>query len=173
LTSLIYSLCMGSMMKRSILFVLIIAVIAVSCARINPQAEDAKAALNYGKALMNEGKTALAIVEFKKALDFFNEADYAYSAFTVYPYIARGYYLSGNRDEAIGTYFEALAFAAEHIDAIGPIAIADAMRELAGLLVESERIDEARNLLMDAAEFYKKADNYEKFNEVIKQLDGL
>jgi len=163
-------------MKRNItygLFILLIATIAVSCVRANPQAEDADAALNYGKALMNEGKTALAIVEFKKALAFFNEAGYTYSAFTVYPYIARGYYLSGNRDEAIETYFEALAFATEHSEEVGPDDIADAMRELAGLMVEAERIDEARQLLMDAAEFYKKADNYEKFNEVTRELNEL
>ena len=163
-------------MKRNItygLFILLIALIAVSCVRINPEAEDADAALNYGKALINEGKTALAIVEFKKALAFYNEAGYTYSAFTVYPYIARGYYLSGNREEAIETYFEALAFATEHIEEVGPSDIADAMRELAGLMVEAERIDEARQLLMDAAEFYKKADNYEKFNEVIEQLNEL
>ncbi len=163
-------------MKRNItygLFILLIAVIAVSCVRVNPQAEDADAALNYGKALMNEGKTALAIVEFKKALAFFNEAGYTYSAFTVYPYIARGYYLSGDRDEAVEVYFEGLDFAANHLSEVRGTDIADTMRELAGLLVEAGRTDEARNLLMDAAEFYKQADNYEKFNEVIEQLNEL
>jgi tetratricopeptide (TPR) repeat protein len=161
------------MMKRNILFVFFLAVIIVSCVRVNPPAEDADAALNYGKALMNEGKTALAIVEFKKALVFYNEAGYTFSAFTVYPYIARGYYLSGDRDEAIEAYFEGLAFAAEHVNEVGPVDIADTMRELAGLLAEAGRPDEARNLLLDAAEFYKKADNYEKFNEVTQQLNEL
>jgi len=160
-------------MKRTILFACVLVVLAVSCVNVNPQAEDAKAALNNGKALMNEGKTALAIVEFKKALNFYNEAGYTYSAFTVFPYIARGYYLSGSRDEAIAAYFEGLAFAMDHIDEVGPSDIAQTMQELAGLLVEAERTDEARNLLMDAAELYKKADNYEKFNEVIRQLDEL
>jgi tetratricopeptide (TPR) repeat protein len=160
-------------MKRSILFVCALAVIAVSCVSVNPPAEDAEAALNYGKALMNEGKIALAIVEFKKARDFFSEAGYTYSVFTVYPYIARGYYLSNNRDEAIATYFEALDYAMEHVQEVGPDDIAGTMRELAGLLVEAKRTDEARYLLMDAAELYKKADNYEKLNEVVKQLDEL
>lgn len=146
---------------------------AVSCVRVNPPAEDAEAALNYGKALMNEGKTALAIVEFKKARDFFEEAGYTYSAFSVYPYIARGYYLSGDRNQAIETYFEALAYATDNVQSVGPGDIADTMVELAGLLVGNERIDEARNLLLDAAEFYKKADDYEKFNETLLRLNDL
>jgi tetratricopeptide (TPR) repeat protein len=160
-------------MKRSILFVCILAVIAVSCVSVNPPVKDAEAALNYGKALMNEGKIALAIVEFKKARDFFGEAGYTYSVFTIYPYIARGYYLSNNRDEAIATYFKALDYAMEHVQEVGPGDIADTMRELAGLLVEAGRTDEARYLLMDASELYKKADNYQKFNEVIMQLNEL
>jgi tetratricopeptide (TPR) repeat protein len=161
------------MMKRKILFVSVLLVIAVSCARVNPPAQEGDSALNYGKALMNEGKMALAIVEFKKARDFFNEAGYTYSAFSVYPYIARSYYLSDNRDEAIATYIEALDYAKEHAQGVGPDDIGDAMRELAGLLVEAGRIDEARYVLTDAAEFYKKAENYEKVNEVMKELGEM
>ncbi len=160
-------------MKRSILFSFLLAVIALSCVSVNPAATDAEAALNYGKALMNEGKTALAIVEFKKARAFFNEAGYAYSVFTVYPYIARGYYLSDNRDEAIATYFEALDYAMEHVQEVGSSDIADTMRELAGLLLEAGRTDEARRLLSDAAELYRKADNYEKFDETVQRLNEL
>ncbi len=161
------------MMKRTILFVCLLLVVAVSCVRVNPPAEEAGAALNYGKTLMNEGKMALAIVEFKKARDFYKEAGYTYSAFSVYPYIARGYYLSDNRDEAIATYLEGLDYANENPQGVGPNDIGDAMRELAGLLVEAERIDEARYVLMDAAEFYKKAENIKKFNEVMEELDEL
>ena len=160
-------------MKRSILFFCLLAVIALSCVSVNPAATDAAAALNYGKALMNEGKTALAIVEFKKARAFFNEAGYTYSVFTVYPYIARGYYLSDNRDEAIVTYFEALDYAMEHVQEVGSSDIADTMQELAGLLLEAGRTDEARRLLADAAELYRKADNYEKFNETVRRLNEL
>jgi tetratricopeptide (TPR) repeat protein len=161
------------MMKRRILFVSVLLVIAVSCVRVNPPVQEGDSALNYGKALMNEGKAALAIVEFKKARDFFNGAGYTYSAFAVYPYIARCYYLSGNRDEAIATYIEALDYAKEHAQGVGPNNIGDAMRELAGLLVEAKRIDEARYVLTDAAEFYKKAENMKAFNEVMEELNGL
>lgn len=160
-------------MKRNVLIAVLLVAGALSCVSVNPQVEDAEAALNYGKALMNEGKTALAIVEFKKSLAFYKEAGYTFSAFSVYPYIARGYYLSGDRDEAIGVYFEGLDFAANHVSEVRGTDIADTMRELAGLLVEADRTDEARNLLMDAAEFYKLADDYVKFNEVMEQLDDL
>jgi tetratricopeptide (TPR) repeat protein len=160
-------------MKRRVLLLCALAVIAVSCVSVNPPVEDADAALNYGKALMNEGKFALAIIEFKKAKDFFNEAGYTYSAFSVYPYIARVYYLSGSREEAIATYFEALDYAKERVDEVGQNNVADVMRELAGLLIEVKRIDEARYLLMDAAQLYKKADNYKALDEVMRQLDEL
>jgi tetratricopeptide (TPR) repeat protein len=160
-------------MKRCILFIVMLAIIAGSCVRVDPYAEDAEAALNYGKALMNDGKTALAIVEFKRARDFYSEAGYTYSEFSVYPYIARAYYLSGSRDEAIATYFQALDFAMANVQQVGSEETAQTMRELAGLLVEAGRTDEARYLLMDAAELYKQADNYEKFNEVVRQLDEL
>ena len=161
------------MMKRRILFVFFLSIIVVSCARVNPPAQEGDSALSYGKALMNEGKMTLAIVEFKKALDFFNEAGYTYSAFSVYPYIARAYYLSDSRDEAIATYIVALEYAKEHPEGVGSNNVADAMRELAGLLVEAKRIEEARYVLMDAAEFYKKAENFEKLNEVMEELNGL
>ncbi len=160
-------------MKRSILFVLMLAIAAVSCVSVNPHAEDAEAALNYGKALMNEGKTALAIVEFKRAREFYSEGGFTYSVFSTYPYIARAYYLSGSRDEAIATYFEGLDYAMANVQAVGSDDIADTMRELAGLLVEAGRTDEARYLLMDAAELYKQGENYEKFNEVVDQLNRL
>jgi tetratricopeptide (TPR) repeat protein len=150
-----------------------LAVIAVSCVRVIPAVEDADASLNYGKALMNEGKFALAIIEFKKARDFFNEAGYTYSAFSVYPYIARGYYLSGSREEAIATYFEALAYAKDRVDEVGQNDTANVMRELAGLLVEDGRVDEARYLLMDAAQLYNKAENFKALDEVMKELDLL
>ena len=161
------------MMKRRVLLICALAIIAASCVSVNPPVENADAALNYGKVLMNEGKFALAIIEFKKARDFFNEAGYTYSAFSVYPYIARGYYLSGNREEAIATYFEALDYAKERIDKVGKNDIADVMRELAGLLVEDKRTDEARYLLMDAAQLYKDAGNYKALDEVVKQLNEL
>ncbi len=160
-------------MKRRVLFICALAVIAVSCVSVNPPVEDADAALNYGKSLMNDGKFALAIVEFKKARDFFDNAGYTYSTFSVYPYIARAYYLSGNRDEAISTYFEALDYAKERMDAVGKDDVAGVMRELAGLLVEAKRTDEARYLLMDAAQLYKDSGNDKAFNDVVKQLNEM
>jgi len=160
-------------MKRRILIICALAAIAASCVNVNPPAEDADASMNYGKALLNEGKFALAIIEFKKARDFFVEADYTYSAFSVYPYIARAYYLSGYRDEAINTYFEALGYAKDRVDEVGKSEVADVMRELAGLLAEAKRPDEARYLLMDAAQLYKDADNIKSLNEVMEQLDKL
>ena len=160
-------------MKKMVLVFCVCAALVVSCVRVNPPVEDAGASFNWGKQLMNEGKIALAIVEFKKAVAFFDEAGYTYSAFGVYPYIARGYYLSGKTDEAIGTYFEALGYAKEHGDAVGGNDRADVMRELAGLLKEVNRIGEARSLLTDAADLYMKSGNEKAFKEVVQQLDEL
>jgi tetratricopeptide (TPR) repeat protein len=160
-------------MKRAVAVFFIAALVAVSCVSVDPAMEDGNASLNWGKQLMNDGKIALAIVEFKKALAFFDEGGYSYSAFGVYPYIARGYYLSGNAEEAIATYFEALGYAKQHEDAVADNDCADVMRELAGLLVEARRFEEARNILMDAAYLYKRSGNEKAFQEVTRELDGL
>jgi tetratricopeptide (TPR) repeat protein len=161
-------------MKRNvILFSIVLLITVIACARVNPPVENASASFNYGKQLLNEGKIALAIVEFKKALAFYDSAGYTFSAFGVYPYIARGYYLSGDADEAIATYFEALTYAKDHKDAVGDNELAGVMRELAGLLVQKNRIDEARYLLNGAAELYNKTGNDKSFLEVTRELDEL
>ena len=160
-------------MNRHVLFFSVLAIIAVACVRVNPPVEDADASLNYGKSLVNEGKFALAIVEFKKAVDFYEKAGYTYSAFSVYPYIARSYYLSGNRDEAIETYFVALDYAKDRVDDVGKGNVAGVMRELAGLLVQAKRTDEARSLLMDAATLYKDAGDDKALKEVMQELDEI
>ncbi len=161
-------------MKRNVAFFsLILLVITLGCARVNPPVENATASFNYGKELLNEGKIALAIIEFKKALAFYDSAGYTFSAFGVYPYIARGYYLSGDADEAIATYFEALTYAKDHKDAVGDNELAGVMRELAGLLVQKNRVDEARYLLNGAAELYKKSGDEKALLEVTQELEGL
>lgn len=161
-------------MKKSIIFAAILFLISVSCVAINPPAKDAESSMNYGKKLLDEGKISLAIIEFKKSRDYFDEAGYTYSAFAVYPYIARAYYLDNNVDEAINTYFEALDYALKQGE--GNVFLEDLaiqMWDLYGLLKDVDRIEEAGYILNDLEKIYRELDDLDKVYEVKRERELL
>ncbi len=161
-------------MKKSIIFAAILFLVSVSCVTINPYAKDGESSMNYGKKLLDEGKTSLAIIEFKKSRDYYDEAGYTYSAFAVYPYIARAYYLDNNADAAIDTYFEALDYALKLGE--GNVFLEDLaiqMWDLYGLLKEVGRIEEAGFILNDLEKIYRQLDDLDKVYEIKKERESL
>ena len=161
-------------MKKSIFFAAILFFVSISCVTINPPVKDAESSMNYGKTLFDEGKISLAIIEFKKSRDYYDEAGYTYSAFAVYPYIARAYYLENNVDAAIDTYFEALDYALKQGE--GKIFLEDLavqMWDLYGLLKEVGRIEEAVFILGDLEKIYRELDDLDKVYEIIRERESL
>jgi hypothetical protein len=130
--------------------------------------------MNYGKTLLDEGKTSLAIIEFKKSRDYYDEGGLTYSAFAVYPYIARAYYLDNNVDAAIDTYFEAMDYALKQGE--GKIFLEDLamqMWDLYGLLKEVGRMEEARYVLGDLEKIYRELDDLDKVYEIKRERESL
>jgi len=161
-------------MKKSIFFAAILFIFSVSCVAVNPPVKDAEFSMNYGKKLLDEGKISLAIIEFKKSKAYFDEAGYTYSAFAVYPYIARAYYMDNNADAAIDTYFEALDYALNQGE--GKIFLEDLaiqMWDLYGLLKEVGRIEEAGYILDDLEKIYRQLDDLDKVYEIKGERESL
>jgi tetratricopeptide (TPR) repeat protein len=161
-------------MKKIITAGLLSVLVLVSCVSVNPPVKDAEASYHYGRKLLDEGDIANAIVEFQKARDSYVEAGYTFSAFSVHADLARAYYMNGEVDLAIETYFNALNYALEQGE--GKILLEDlakVMWDLAGLLQEAGRIEEAKYVLQDLANVYRELEDLDKVMEVLGVLERL
>ena len=160
-------------MKWKLLAIPLLLTILVSCTAVDHAIKDAEASLNYGIILLSEGENSLAIIEFKKARDFYIEAGSTHSAFEVNDYIARAYYLNGNIDAAIETYFEAIDYAMNNPWGMRLEDMAAMMRELSSILKEEGRSEEAMFLLEDAFDFYRMAEDVNGMKEVLEEIEEL
>ena len=157
----------------TVLSVLVLIGLLFGCVSVNPQVKDAEAAINYAKKLMSEGRTEEAVAEFIKARDLFIEADYTYSAYEAYSFIAQAYYLAGDIDTAIDTYFSAIEFAMNNPWAVSLKDVADQMRQLSALLRGEGRMEEAGYLLDDALLLYQQIEDEEGIDAVREEMDLL
>jgi tetratricopeptide (TPR) repeat protein len=140
---------------------------------VNPLVTDAESAVNYAKTLMSEGRTEEAVAEFIRARDLFIEAEYTYSAYETYSFIAQAYYLTGDADAAIDTYFSAIEFAMNNPWAVSLKDVADQMRQLSALLRAQGRMEEAGYLLDDALLLYQQIEDEEGVDAVRREMDLL
>lgn len=145
----------------------------IACVTVNPLLKDAETSFNYGKKLMGDGKLSFAIIEFKKAINNYDEAGHTFTAFGIYPYIASAYYLDGNVDAALSTYLEALDYAKKHPDGVSKKDQAKQALDMAGLLKEVGRVDDARNVLSYAYSIYLELNDLEGISKAEKELNSL
>ena len=61
-------------MRRSIYAIFLLPFLLTACVTVNPPVKDAETSFNYGKELMADGKLSFAIIEFKKAVEKYDEA---------------------------------------------------------------------------------------------------
>jgi|GEM_PF-1854070 len=158
---------------RVVLSILVMLGLFFGCVSVNPQVKDAEAAVNYAKKLMSEGNTEEAVAEFIRARDLFIEADYTFSAYETYSFIAQAYYLTGDVEAAIDTYFAAIEFAMDNPWEVSLKDVADQMRQLSALLRSEGRMKEAGNLLDDALLLYQQIEDEEGIDAVRKDMDLL
>jgi len=156
-----------------VLSVLLILGLLFGCVSVNPQVKDAEVAINNAKKLMSEGFTDEAVAEFIRARDLFIEAEYTYSAYETYSFIAQAYYLTGDVDAAIDTYFSAIEFAMNNPWAVSLKDVADQMRQLSALLRAEGRMEEAGYLLEDALLLYQQIEDEEGIDAVREEMDLL
>ena len=160
-------------MKRSLFTIILLSFFLITCVTVNPLLKNAETSFNYGKTLLNEGKFSFAIIEFKKARDNYDKAGQTYTAFSIYPFIASAYYLDSNTDAALSTYFEALDYAKKHPEGVSEKDQASQAFDMAGLLKEVGRNDDARKLLNYAYSIYMKLDDLEGLSKVEKALRSI
>ncbi|MBN1880931.1 MAG: hypothetical protein JW885_02050 [Deltaproteobacteria bacterium] len=158
---------------RIVLSVLMLSGLLYGCVSVNPQVKDAEAAVNSAKKLMSEGHTEEAVAEFTRARDLFIEAEYTYSAYETYSLIAQAYYLTGDVDAAIETYFSAIEFAMNNPWSVSLKDVADQMRQLSALLRSEGRMEEAEYLLEDALLLYQQIEDEEGIDAVRKEMKLL
>jgi len=156
-----------------VLSVLVLCGLLSGCVSVNPLVTDAESAVNYAKTLMSEGRTEEAVAEFIRARDLFIEAEYTYSAYETYSFIAQAYYLTGDADAAIDTYFSAIEFAMNNPWAVSLKDVADQMRQLSALLRAQGRMEEAGYLLDDALLLYQQIEDEEGVDAVRREMDLL
>jgi tetratricopeptide (TPR) repeat protein len=160
-------------MKRSLFAVLISCLFLATCVTVNPLLKDAEASFNYGNELMKDGKLSFAVIEFKKAMAKYDEAGHTFTAFGVYPYIASAYYLDGNIDAALSTYMEALDYAKKHPDGVSKRDQAKQALDMAGLLKELGRVDDAKKVLGYAYAIYVELEDLDGASKVEAELNSL
>lgn len=156
-----------------VLSVLLLSGLLFGCVSVNPQVKDAESAINSAKKLMSEGYTDEAVAEFIRARDLFIEAEYTYSAYETYSFIAQAYYLTGDVDAAIDTYFSAIEFAMNNPWAVSLKDVADQMRQLSALLRVEGRMEEAGYLLEDALLLYQQIEDEEGIDAVREEMNLL
>jgi tetratricopeptide (TPR) repeat protein len=160
-------------MRISISAIFLLSFLLTACVTVNPLIKDAETSFNYGKELMADGKLSFAIIEFKKAIKKYDEAGHTFTAFSIYPYIASAYYLDGNVDAALSTYLDALDYAKKHPDGISKKDQAKQAFDMAMLLKEAGRIDDARSVLSYSYSLYLELKDLESASKVEKEIDSL
>jgi tetratricopeptide (TPR) repeat protein len=160
-------------MRRSIPAILLLSFLLTACVTVNPLVKDAETSFNYGKELMSNGKLSFAIIEFKKAIEKYDEAGNTFTAFSIYPHIAGAYYLDGNVDAALSTYLEALDYAKKHPDGVSKRDQAKQAFDMAMLMKEVGRIDDTRSLLSYSYSLYQELNDLENASKVEKELNSL
>jgi tetratricopeptide (TPR) repeat protein len=160
-------------MKRSQFAIILLSLILATCVTVNPLLKDAETSFNYGKELMGNGKLSFAVIEFKKAIENYDKAGQTFTAFSIYPYIASAYYLDGNVDAALSTYIEALDYAKKHPDGVSKKDQADQALNMAGLLKEVGRVDDAKNVFRYAYSIYVELNDLDGVSRVERELNSL
>lgn len=160
-------------MKRSLFALSLLCLVLAACVTVNPLLKDAEASFNYGKELMKEGKLSFAVIEFKKAMENYDKAGHTFTAYGIYPYIASAYYLDGNIDAALSTYMEALDYAKKHPDGVSKRDQAKQAFDMAGLLKEQGRVDDAKKVLGYSYAIYVELKDFEGASRVEAELNSL
>ncbi len=160
-------------MKRSQFAIILLSLFLATCVTVNPLLKDAETSFNYGKKLMGDGKLSFAVIEFKKAMNNYDKAGHTFTAFGIYPYIASAYYLDGNVDAALSTYVEALDYAKKHPDEVSKEDQAKQAFDMAGLLKEMGRIDDAKKVFRYAYSIYVELNDLEGASRVEKEINSL